>query len=84
MKRNEFIRDFPMRRAMHSNGKPGNSTCFNLFMRVHAKGNGFRMPEPSGYQPYPVSDEETAVEVFRLLWRRAQSEVPHEQESDEE
>ena len=51
-------------------------------MRVHAQGNGFLMPRPSGRQPYPVSDKEAAVEVFRLLWRRAQAEAPNEQADD--
>ncbi len=83
MKRDDFIGGFPMWPA-RGNGKPGHSTCVNLFMRVHSDGFGFLMPEPSGHQPYPVRDEEAAVEVFRLLWRRAQSEAPKGQADDEQ
>lgn len=78
MKLDEFVRTFPMRRAVRGKDTPGSSTCLNLFMRVHADGNGFMMAEQSGYQPYPVGDEERAVAVFRTLWRRSQAEAPRE------
>lgn len=58
------------------------STCANLFMRIHADGKGFLMAQSSGDQPYPVANEERAVELFRALfralWRRAQAEAPPE------
>lgn len=76
MKLDEWLRTFPMRQAVRGKNTPGHSMCFNLFMRVQADGFGFLMERPSGHQPYPVSDEEHAVEIFRALWRRAQAEAP--------
>jgi hypothetical protein len=83
MKLDEWLHTFPMRRTVRGKTTPGNSMAFRLFMRVQAGGNGYLMEKQSGSEPYPVANEERAVEVFRALWRRAQAEAPAKQASDD-